>query len=185
MGKLFVVRHGETDFNVQRRYAGSTDIEINDNGIDQAKVVAEALKAYPIDIIISSPLKRAHKTAMIIQKHINKPLVLQDEFVERFVGIYEGLTQLEASQQYPELWNQNVLREFDCTLHEGESVKQVRERVHRGLKHIGDKYGNHNVVLVTHGYVSREIYGYYNNVTEDEFNAYSLGNCQVAEYDMV
>jgi probable phosphoglycerate mutase len=184
MGKLFVVRHGETDFNVQGRYAGSTDIELNDNGVCQAKVIAKNLNLHQLDIIIASPLKRAHKTALIIQENIKKPLVLLDEFVERSVGVYEGLTRDEVRQNYPELWNQNVLSKFDCTLHQGESMRQVRERVNRGLQQIRDTYGNSSVVLVTHGYVSREIYRYFNNVPDEEFNKYSLGNCQVAEYDI-
>ena len=184
MGKLFVVRHGETDFNVQGRYAGSTDVELNDSGVFQAKVIAENINAHQVDIIISSTLKRAHQTALIIQENICKPLVLMDEFVERAVGVYEGLTRDEVRQKYPELWSQNVLGQFDCTLHNGESMKQVRERVHRGLQHIKDAYGNQVVVLVTHGYVSREIYGHFNKVSEEEFSKYALGNCQIAEYNI-
>jgi probable phosphoglycerate mutase len=184
MGKLYIVRHGETDFNVQGRYAGSTDVELNDNGLQQAKLLAENLSEHLIDIIISSTLKRAHKTALIIQGHLHKPLVLLDEFVERSVGVYEGMTRDEVREKYPELWNQNVIGQFDCTLHEGESMRQVRERVHKGLQRIKHICGNRNVVLVTHGYVSREIYGYFNNVSAEEFSKYALGNCQVTEYDI-
>jgi probable phosphoglycerate mutase len=184
MGKLYVVRHGETDFNVQGRYAGSTDVELNDNGIQQAKTIAESLKTLSIDVIIASPLRRAHKTATIIQDQLQKPLILHEEFVERAVGIYEGLTRDEMRERYPDLWNQNVLGQFDCTIHQGESMRQVRERVRKGLLHIKNTYADQNVVLVIHGYVSREVYAQFNNVTAEEFGKYSLGNCQVAEYDL-
>lgn len=182
MSKLYVVRHGETDFNVQGRYAGSTDVELNETGVTQARITAENLKQYSIDIIITSPLKRAMKTAEIIKECIRKPIVVIDDFAERSVGVYEGLTRDEAMNKYPDLWNQNVLRQFDCTLHEGESVKQVRNRVQKALCSIKDNYKGKNIVLVTHGYVSREIYGYFNEVTEEEFHKYALKNCQVAEY---
>lgn len=182
MGKLFVVRHGETDFNVQGRYAGSTDVELNDNGIQQARTLAESLKGYSIDTIIASPLKRAHRTAIMIQEYLDKPLVLREEFVERAVGVYEGLTHDEMRERYPGLWNQKALGQFDCTLHQGESMRQVRDRVRRGLLHIKDLYANQSVILVTHGYVSREIYAQFNNVSAEEFWKYSLGNCQIAEY---
>jgi probable phosphoglycerate mutase len=184
MGKLYVVRHGETDFNVQGRYAGSTDVELNDNGIQQAMMIAESLRELPLDVIIASTLKRAHKTAILIQDQLKKPLVLCEEFVERAVGVYEGLTRGEMRERYPEMWNQNVLGQYDCTLHQGESMRQVRERVRKGLLNIKERYADRNVVLVTHGYVSREIYAQFNNVAAEEFGKYSLGNCQVAEYDI-
>lgn len=185
MGELFVVRHGETDYNIQGRYAGSADVELNDNGIQQARALAESLKELPIDVIIASPLKRAHRTAMTIKEHIDKPLVLREEFVERAVGVYEGLTRDEMRERCPELWNQKALGQFDSTHHQGESMRQVRERVRRGLLHIKDTYAGQNVILVTHGYTSREIFAQFNNPSAEEFWKYSLGNCQVAELTLM
>lgn len=182
MRKLYVVRHGETDYNVQGRYSGVTDIELNENGIAQARITAEGLKQYPIDIIIASPLKRARMTAEIIQNCINKPIVIVDDFKERSVGVYEGLTREEVQNKYPELWNQNVLRQMECTLHEGESIRQTKDRVHKGLSYLIENYKDKNIVLVTHGFVSRVIYGYFNEVTEEEFHKYALKNCEIEEY---
>ena len=66
MGRLIVVRHGETAYNAEGRYTGRTDIGLNEEGCMQAKILAEKLKTVPIDIIISSTLKRARETAIII-----------------------------------------------------------------------------------------------------------------------
>ncbi|MBH1940900.1 histidine phosphatase family protein [Mobilitalea sibirica] len=184
MSKLYVVRHGETDFNIQGKYAGSTDVELNEIGENQAKVLAETFVDKPINIIMSSTLKRAMRTATIIAERIGKEVVALGDFVERNVGLYEGLTREEVSLRYPDLWNQNVLRLYDCNLHKGESMRQVRERVYKGLEYIKDTYKGCNIILVTHGYVSREIYGYFNKLSEEKFNRYVLNNCQVAEYDM-
>ncbi len=182
MGKLYVVRHGETNFNVQGRYAGSTDVDLNEMGKNQARIMAASFKDKPIDIIITSSMKRALTTTNIIREYLVKPIVVLDEFVERKLGVYEGLTRDEVSKKFPKLWNENVLKQFDNTLHKGESVKQVRERVQKGLSYIKNNYRNQNVLLVTHGYISREIFGYFNKVSEDEFDKYILNNCQVAEY---
>jgi probable phosphoglycerate mutase len=184
MGKLYVVRHGETDQNVKGIYTGSIDIDLNERGEEQARRAAEGFKDKPVDIIISSTMKRALKTATIISLCIDKPILKLGEFVERNVGVYEGLTRDEVKQTYPELWNGNVLYQFDGTLHRGESIRQVRERVHRGLQYIIDNYRNKNIILVTHGYISREIYAYFNKVTEDEFRKYAMDNCQIAEYEL-
>lgn len=184
MGKLYVVRHGETDFNVQGRYAGSTDVDINEMGKNQAEIMATSFKDKQIDIIITSSMKRALTTASIIKEYLVKPIVVSNKFVERNLGVYEGLTRDEVSKKFPKLWNENVLKQFDNTFHKGESVRQVRERVQNGLSYIKNDHRNQNIILVTHGYISREIFGYFYNVSEEEFNKYILNNCQVAEYDL-
>lgn len=184
MRKLYVVRHGETDFNIQNRYAGSTDVELNENGINQAKSLAQSIENFPIDIIISSSKKRAFKTAQIIKRHINKTLILSDDFIERNIGVYEGLTREEAKSRYPKLWSRNVLHELDNTQHEGESVNQVKQRVQNGLNDISNDYKDQNILLVTHGYVSRIIHGLLNDISDEELRKFLLGNCEVIKYDI-
>lgn len=83
MGKLIVIRHGETDYNVQKRYAGRTDVKLNGNGVCQAKAAAESLKQYPVDIIMSSPLKQALQTAEVISSCIGKPILVMEQFAKR------------------------------------------------------------------------------------------------------
>jgi broad specificity phosphatase PhoE len=74
MGKLIVARHGETNYKVEGRYAGSTDIELNEKGYEQARILAEKLKDISIDIIISSTLKRAKESAGIISNEMKLPV---------------------------------------------------------------------------------------------------------------
>lgn len=79
---LYVTRHGETDYNVQKRYTGSTDIPLNIKGMQQAEDLANKLAIIKFDIIISSPLLRAKQTAEIIHKLFNVPIVIMEEFSE-------------------------------------------------------------------------------------------------------
>ena len=179
MSRLYVVRHGETEFNKQNRYAGTIDI-----GKKQARNFAKVIEKLPIDIIISSSKKRALETAEIIREYIKKPIIKFDEFIERNIGVYEGLTREEAESKYPDLWDRNVLYTLDNTEHGGESLNQVINRTSKALNDILIKYINQNILLVTHGYVSRIIYELLNSCSYDETKEYLLDNCEMVEYNI-
>lgn len=184
MSKLYVVRHGETDFNTQNRYAGTIDVELNENGIAQARNLAMKLNGFPIDIIVSSSKKRALKTAKIISENIGIKIDISDDFIERNIGIFEGLTRQDVKKKYSDLWTRNALYELDNVEHKGESINQVKSRVRKALNSVFLKYQDKNILLVTHGYVSRVIHGLLNNISNDELNKFLLGNCETAEYNI-
>lgn len=176
MGKLIVVRHGETNYNVEGRYCGRTDIGLNEKGYEQAKILAQKLKNMSIDIIISSTLIRAKETASVISNELQIPVIEMNELVEKCVGVYEGLTRDEAKSKYPVMWERNAP--------EGaEPLELVEQRVGRALNTIKDKYlRNKNVLIVTHGYISKVIYKYFNNSSQADFLKYALKNCECEEY---
>ena len=87
---VLMTRHGQTDWNVEKRVQGKADIELNATGIEQAKITSEKLKDEKIDIIISSPLKRAKQTAEIINQTLNCPIIYEDGISERDFGEFEG-----------------------------------------------------------------------------------------------
>lgn len=88
--KFYFIRHGETDFNKEKRYTGLIDIPLNKNGIQQVKQSLYLLDDKHISIIYSSPLKRALQTAYIISKYLNIPILIVDSFKERDFGILQG-----------------------------------------------------------------------------------------------
>lgn len=178
MGKLIVVRHGETAFNVEGRYTGRVDVSLNIKGLEQARVTAAKLKHMSIDIIISSTLKRAKETAEVISRELQVPVIEMEEFVEKYVGVYEGLTREEAKAKYPQMWEAN-------SPEGAETLEEVKKRVYKGLNTIQCKYlHNKNVLLVTHGYVSKVINRYFDNSNDEEFAKYILRNCDYHEYSM-
>lgn len=183
MSKLIVVRHGQTDYNVEKRYTGSTNVVLNEKGIEQAKITAHKLKDYDIDVIISSTLNRARQTAEIISKEINIQLIEMIEFREKNAGVYEGLTRDEAKSKYPDLWEKFSTPIYDEALPGGETIREVEERVFSALEQIRKNYpSDKNVLVVTHGFISRVINKFFTDVTEEEFFNYRLGNCEIAEY---
>ena len=96
--KLFIVRHGETDWNTVKRIQGQTDIELNENGVRLAELTAEGLSDTGFDYIFSSPLKRARKTAEIIRGARPLPIFEDDRLKEMFFGDYEGTTKTERPE---------------------------------------------------------------------------------------
>jgi broad specificity phosphatase PhoE len=90
--KLYIIRHGETDWNKQRRLQGQSDTELNEYGIRLAQITGEALKDIRFDHIFSSPLKRAYRTAEIIRGGRTVPIVTDDRLKEIGFGINEGVS---------------------------------------------------------------------------------------------
>lgn len=178
MGKIIIVRHGETDYNVEKRYAGSTDIGLNEKGKEQARLLSHKLKDTSVDIIVSSTLRRAKETANIINQELKLQIIEMEELVEIHVGVYEGLTREEAKSKYPEMWAKKSPQG-------AETKKEVEVRVYKALDKICNEYGdNKTVLVVTHGYISKVINQYFNNTPEDEFSKYVLGNCETEEYSI-
>lgn len=183
MAKILMIRHGETNYNKEGRYCGSTDIELNEIGIEQAIKVSEQLLNHSIDVIISSPLKRAVKTSNIISDKLGIPVVVVEGLEERNVGVYEGLTRKEVEERYPELWNNKSLGLFSEAPHGGESIEAVQNRVFRALDMIMEDYKDKNVLIVCHGFVTRVINKYFNEVPEEDFHKFVLKNCEIFEFD--
>ncbi len=141
MTKLYIIRHGKTDFNEQGRYLGRTDVSLNFAGRKEAALLAERIKNLDIDIIISSPLKRAIETTEIVKPHSCK-IIVNNFFIERSVGVYEGLTKEEAKERYPNLYERNITRIFNDAPSGGETILEVQNRVFEGLDKIRKSYSN-------------------------------------------
>lgn len=185
MAKLIVIRHGETDFNRENRYQGSSDQALNETGVLQAQEAGKKLQPSLIDITISSPLKRARQTAETINILLKKPLVLMPDFRERALGVFEGLTREEAQAKYPKLWEQNITRHFDKGPTGGESVGDLAKRVFAGLERIKKDYPDKNILLVTHGMVAKVIEHYFHPKTDiDDLFSFALQNGQTIEYEL-
>lgn len=154
MTVICLVRHGETDWNRERRLQGHTDTSINLTGIQQAHACGQILKEHSWDGLITSPLRRAVETARIIHSYIkNKEYVLWDEFAEIDYGKNNGtLFQNE--------YNPLSLIKLD----------EVKHRVRAGLERIHNEYPSGKIIVVTHGVVIRLILNEYtkdnNNKTE-------------------
>ena len=102
--RLILVRHGETDWNVEHRFQGQSDQPLNAKGHEQAKAVATRLQDSVIDLVISSPLQRALETANAIAAHLNLTVQCDDRLKERHFGVLEGEHYANWTANHPEVW---------------------------------------------------------------------------------
>ena len=148
MTAFALVRHGETDWNRERRIQGSTDIPLNGTGRAQAAATGELLRGRQWSRIIASPLGRAAETAAIIADAIGMPgPELDDAFVERNYGDAEGLTGSELDALYPE----------GADVPGRESREAVAERVVAALHRLAAEHPGESMVVVAHGGVIRSV----------------------------
>ena len=151
MGKIFIVRHGQTSGNSARKYFGITDIELNEEGIIQAGLISKRLERENICRIYSSNLKRAFKTAEIIAKPHKINVESKKDLMEINFGDWEGLIFQEIQKSYPHefsKWQNNIM---DFTIPHGESVLELKKRVEPAFNEILNSARENNVVIVTHG----------------------------------
>ncbi|MEK7130469.1 MAG: histidine phosphatase family protein [Patescibacteria group bacterium] len=183
MKNIFVIRHGETSFNKNGRYSGRTDEPLNTIGINQAKQLAEKASCLNIEIIYCSPLKRALKTAEFIKVKHACGIIIDNHFIERSIGIYEGLTKDEAKNKYPDLYTRNITRIFDEAPPNGETINEVIKRVFIGLDEIKKQNRFSNILISTHGFVAKAINKYFNpKITDQDFFDFNLANAEIMKY---
>lgn len=185
MIELYVVRHGETDFNKNGRYLGRTDEPLNIIGVNQAKQLAEKASCLNIEIIYCSPLKRALKTAEFIKVKYGCEIIIDNHFIERSIGVYEGLTKDEAKNKHPDLYTRNITRIFDEAPPNGETINEVIKRVFIGLDEIKKQNKFSNILISTHGFIAKVINKYFNSkISDQDFFDFSLANAEIKKYTL-
>lgn len=148
--RVFIVRHGETDYNVEHRWQGHLDVPLNKNGLYQAQSLAKYLQNEPIDAIYASDLKRAYDTAQAIADAKQMKVVADARLREINLGVFQGLTNRQIQEAYPYekmQWDNN--NKFSPA--EGESRYQVQERAHQAWQEITNQADIHTIVLLSHG----------------------------------
>ena len=175
--KILVTRHGQTDWNVEKRIQGRTDIELNNKGIEQAYQTKENLKNEKIDLIICSPLKRAKQTADIINKDRNIPIIYDERLLEICYGENEG--RLHDDFDYDGFWSIVNTHEYK----DAENVNKFIQRAHNFLNDLKNRK-EENILIVTHNGVCRAINTYFNGIPNDN-NIIDLGikKCEVVKYN--
>ena len=151
MTELLLIRHGETDWNVEGRYQGQSDVPLNDRGHAQAARLAAQLKGTQIDAIYSSDLKRAKGTAEILAEAIDSPLVLDRRLREIHQGLWEGMLFQDIQQKYAEAFERRKEDPLKVAPPEGETVGQLRSRVLAALSDILREHPEGRVAVVSHG----------------------------------
>jgi broad specificity phosphatase PhoE len=146
--RIFLLRHGATDWNLAQRCQGSTDLELNEVGLKQAEAAAINLSREKIDAIYSSHLKRAHQTAAAVSRFHNLTITIEESLRELDHGEIEGLTFAEIQATRPDFLRQWRDRPADADIPGGERLIDVEKRAWDGLGRIVRCHGPEETLLV-------------------------------------
>ena len=153
MGRWFLVRHGETDWNVEGRAQGQMHVPLNDKGLAQAEAIAARLRPMRFTAVYASDLRRVTQTAEPIMRGRDVPLVTLPALRERGFGEWEGLTFTEMEARFPERYAALFSGDDTSAAPGGESERQLYERVAAGVDRLLEQHGGDdgNLLVVAHG----------------------------------
>jgi ribonuclease H / adenosylcobalamin/alpha-ribazole phosphatase len=148
--RLLLLRHGQTELSVQRRYSGRGNPELTELGVRQAAAAANYLgQMGGVEAVVSSPLQRAYDTATAAAKALGLDVAVDDDVIETDFGKWEGLTFREASERDPEL-HRRWLSDTSVPPPDGESFDAVAARVLKAQQRILAEYAGKTVLVVSH-----------------------------------
>ncbi len=183
MGRLLLVRHGETPWNLDGRLQGSTDVDLSEKGREQARLVGRRLSTTAIDLAYSSNQSRARETAEIILEGRDVPLHAIPELRERSHGVFEGLTAKERRQRYPDLFAASLLNNLDFAPTGGETFRQTNRRMAAWAQDFRDAHLDSTVLVVGHGGTLRAaILGWLDLPDHTTFR-FIMANCSLSIID--
>ncbi len=185
MTEFILIRHGETAWNAEVRIQGHLDSPLNDEGLAQALLVGERLGRESFDHFYCSDLGRALQTAQPIADHSGKQPVREPRLRERHLGIFQGLTGPECEARFPEDYARFRQRDPDHAIPQGESIRQVHDRVAAWLTEMAARHAGGRIVAVTHGGVLDAAYRFVNRIALEKTRDFPVLNASVncLQYD--
>lgn len=177
-GHIYFVRHGQSQWNVENKICGATDIALTEFGHEQAietgrKFIEQGIRA---DEILYSPLVRAAETARHISEMTGIPARAEERLIEQNFGKYESTprdgAEFKAAKQ-----------QFVCRYEGGESMLHVAQRIYNLLDDIKAQSEQKTYILVAHNGIARVVQSYFYEMTNEEYGDFGVPNCTIVRYD--
>jgi probable phosphoglycerate mutase len=153
--EIILIRHGETEWNSQLRMQGHSNSALSSVGRGQIQALGEWMKNVSFEHIYSSDSLRARQTAEAITQYSGDTLQFDQRIREKNLGVFEGLTSIEARERHPEIYRLFKTGGANYVIDEGESTQQVLDRALEFIEEIRLRHPEQRVVMVTHGGVVR------------------------------
>ena len=149
--EIILIRHGETEWNSQKRMQGHSNSDLSLVGQAQIQALGQWMKNVPFDLIYSSDSLRAKQTAEAITQFSGHELQFDQRLREKNLGVFEGLTSEEARERHPEVFRLFKTAGSTYVIDKGESTQQLQDRALEIVNEIRIKHPEERVLLVTHG----------------------------------
>ncbi|MFH0941773.1 MAG: histidine phosphatase family protein [Chloroflexota bacterium] len=181
--KLILARHGETDGNVAEVFRGRLDIELNETGRKQARLMADSLAESKISAVFSSPLKRALETAQIVAARLGLKVSPAPELVDMDFGDWQGLSIKTVRDEYPELFARWLENPHHVKAPGGESLLDVRERTLSLVSRVTAR-GEGDTLMVSHRVVNKVLICALLGLDDSHFWNIKLDTCGLSVFEI-
>jgi len=176
---VIFVRHGETEWNLEKRTQGHLNSPLTKLGVSQAQKIATKLSRHNLDLIVSSPLGRALDTAQILSRKLNiSDIQIVEALAERHLGILQGRTKEESLKLYPHFFGKNNRFIHSSEINQGENLQNFLERVKSAVHELEKLSQSHKLLVVTHDGVLHAIVSWVKGLEFDEVQqTYKFDHC--------
>jgi probable phosphoglycerate mutase len=155
MTRIYLVRHGTTEWNREEIFRGRAECRLNETGLAEARALADYFAEIPIEAVFTSPLSRALETARPTAESQGRKIVPDPAFTDLDFGAWQGLRLKEAQEQYPDLYRLWRVQPGAVSFPGGENLAQVRSRAWEGLLRLAEGNPQRTILIVTHRVVTK------------------------------
>lgn len=180
MKKILLIRHGETTWNVERKFQGKTDIPLSEAGKAQAAALATRMRKIDVDCIYSSPLQRAAETAMLFAKEKGLEVTTCEALREVDFGRWEGLTLPQIKQAYPEEYAQCRKDPVTHGFRHGLSYQEVQRQIRGFIHEYVTENPAENIAVVSHNVILKMLILTLLDLPEHMVHSFYLDNCSIS-----
>lgn len=185
MTRIYLTRHGETEWNKQRRFQGSKNSELTEKGLLGAELLSARVEDIKLDLIVASPLKRAYQTAEIVRGNKNVEIITHDGLKEINLGDFEGMRWEEIEEISNGILCKITEDPFNNRYPNGENLMEFYSRVESALKEIIDKNRNKDILIVAHGGTIKCIESYVRNFKiNNDWMGSVVQNCSLSCFEV-
>ena len=177
--KIYLIRHGLTESNKKKIYAGWNDECLCEESVVTLFGIGEKIIDFKIERIFSSPIHRAIQTAEVINSFLNKRIEIEKNLKEMKIGPWEGLSEYEVAESFPNEWKIWNSKPSELNIDGRETLEELQIRALNGIRRISEDSDNLRILAVTHVAIIRVLMIYYNNLCLDDYRKIAVPNCAV------
>lgn len=155
MSKIFLIRHAQTKWNKEEIFRGTIDINLDEEGIRQSVLIAQALAGYDIEAVYTSPLLRSVRTANAITEGRNIPVIKFEGFNDMNLGQWQGKSLIKVEAEYPEIYRIWKEEPHKAKIPGGETLNQLRKRTYSAFLKLANDNKKKNIAIVSHRVVNK------------------------------
>lgn len=179
MKKIYIIRHGQTDWNLEGRTQGIKDSNLTQKGIMDARLLSKTFKKLDIHSVYSSTLNRARATSEIVAEELGLPIYYNNGLVELNYGFWEGLTIEEIRRRDPEELEKWFTTAHLAVIPNGEKLKIAQERIVAVFNKIVNDNKEENILIVSHGTMIKLLLLHVLGMPLSGYNRLKQDNCAI------